>query len=160
MAGKSLQNTSARGRRKHTMRSWVKLSVTTVAHQYMTIIDIQRTRHSLPIALKTLFKSDCKVGYFRTPVDFKYYVQYELLSPRQHFPKQEIETSTYIKPFPDHCEKNAKAIMILIRFLFPGVLNKVNQPISLAASLSSASAALISSTSNSTSGSCSFPPAW
>ncbi len=38
--------------------------------------------------------------------------------------------------FPDHCEKNAIATMILTRRLFPGVLKRLDQPTFAAISLS------------------------
>lgn len=59
----------------------------------------------------------------------------------------------HIRLFPDHCEKNAIAIIILSRFLFPGVLIKLNQPTFAATSRSNLMAALISSNSYSTRGS-------
>ena len=62
------------------------------------------------------------------------------------------QLSTYTKPFPDHCEKTARATMILKRFLFPGVANRPVQP-TFVVRLSSI-AALISLNSNSTRGSC------
>ena len=54
--------------------------------------------------------------------------------------------------FPDHCEKNAMAIMIRRRLLLPGLLIRLNQPTLAATSLSNLIAALISSNSYSTSG--------
>ena len=55
--------------------------------------------------------------------------------------------------FPDHCEKNAIATMILSLLLLPGVLIKLDHPTLAAISLSNWIAARISSNSYSTSGS-------
>lgn len=60
---------------------------------------------------------------------------------------------TYARPFPDHWEKNAIAIIILMRLRFPGVLKSVSHPTDVATSRSSSSAVLISWNSYSTRGS-------
>lgn len=61
--------------------------------------------------------------------------------------------STYAKPFPDHWEKKAIATKIRTRRLFPGVLNRVSQPICFETWLSFSMAFLISRNSYSTRGS-------
>ena len=70
-------------------------------------------------------------------------------------PETRLETSktTHMRLFPDHCEKNAIATMILNLLLLPGVLIKLDHPTFAAISLSNWIAALISSNSYSTSGS-------
>ena len=65
----------------------------------------------------------------------------------------QIRSITYTRPFPDHWEKNASAIMMRILRRFPGVLNKAIQPIFDATFLSKSIAALISWNSYCTRGS-------
>ena len=52
--------------------------------------------------------------------------------------------TTHTKPFPDHCEKTASAMIIRKRLRFPGVVSKLIHPNFEAAARSKLMAALIS----------------
>ena len=80
-------------------------------------------------------------------------------APQTKKTHNEARARTHTSPLPDHCEKKAIAMMIRMRFLFPGVRTRLNHPTSAATSWSSLIAALISSNSYSTSGSCLSPAA-
>lgn len=81
-------------------------------------------------------------------------LQYDLIERREwSYYTSWVRNATYANPFPDHWEKKAMAIIILIRLRFPGVLKSVNQPTDDATSRSSWMAVLTSWNSYSTSGS-------
>lgn len=137
-----------------TINSWVVGSVTEMvvswslrAWRYLgTYCQSHRTPcWDLPMCERRCHAT-CWLGYWNS--------QYELM-----WRKELLGTAfsgcegTYTKPFPDHCEKKAKARIIRMRFLLPLSVIRLIQPMLAATSRSNWMAVVISWNSYSTRGS-------